>query len=585
MLDKFKDFLDQENNSNLVIIIASILILLIIVVFILFIFKAKKKKYRRSLDSLRLKIQNLKQHEVIKNYSSYDNLKNDQKLGILILRWKKEIEKLVREIDAQYSMLDVLEDAIDQNNYQYFISLKESFYKDIKDLEQKADKFKNEVVEYIDMASDNRKYVSKYYDMVNELKEQFNKNIHLYETNQDQVEAYFTSIENKFIKCQHYIDKSAFVDADNIASNIFKDIKVLENYIENSPKILEKISANLLPKFSKIKKMSANFTEKEMNLMNIKFDEDYQIYYGKLKNIICEINSFSINDFESDLTEIDEFLVKLCDKLEYGSDNKNYILNQIHLQKDNIKKIENTGKNFVSIFKVVNGSYNITESEINLIEQMIINTEEIHIRLSSLIRQFDTLELTYEEIKQQLGQISSEISKITKELDKNLIIIDDIYKDEKNAREEITIMTEKINGTKKYIKFANLDEQDKYLKIIRSLSLELNSLYLLIGSFPIDIIKLNESLKILVNKVEKTTRDINSKVYKMLLAEFVLIYANRYFYNSEYQKNLIIAEDLFYNHNYSKAYDKAMSVLESISPLNKQIILNKYQEKFSEIFN
>ncbi len=585
MLDKFKDFLDQNENTNLVIIIASIFILLIVVVFILFIFKAKKKKYRKSLDSLRLKIQNLKQHDVIKNYSSYDNLKNDQKLGILILKWKKEIDKLVREIDAQYSMLDVLEDAIDQNNYQYFISLKESFHKDLKDLEQKADKFKNEIVEYIDMASDNRKYVSKYYDMVGELKEHYNKNKHLYETNQNQVEDYFASIENKFIKCQNYIDKSAFVDADNIASNIFKEIKVLENYIENSPKILEKISDNLLPKFSELKKMSANFTENEMKQMNVKFEETYQFYYSKLKEIIKDINSFSINDFDIEIKEIDEFLSKFCEKLEYESENKSYILNQIHIQKDNIKKIENTGKNFISIFKVVNGSYNITESEIKLIEQMIIDIEEINSRLTNLISQFDTLEITYEEIKQQLSQIAYEILTITKELDKNLIVIDNIYKDEKSAREEITMMTEKINGTKKYIKFAKLDEQEKYLKIIQNLSLELNSLYLLIGSFPIDIVKLNESLKTLVVKVENTTKEINSKVYKMLLAEFVLIYANRYFYKVEYQKDLLIAEDLFYKHNYSKSYDKAMFVLELINPLNKKIILNKYHEKFSEIFS
>ncbi len=584
MIESFKAFLGREENLKLFIIITSFVILFAILVIVLLIFNVKKKKYRKSLDTLRTRIQRLKQHEVIKNYGSYDNLKSDPKLGMLVLRWKKEIEKLVREIDAQYSMLDVLEDAIDQNNYQYFLGLKNAFNKDVGELEEKADKFKDEIIEYIDMASDNRKYIHKYHDMVAELKVKYKSNISSYEGNKVRVEKYFKEIEDNFLECQNFIEHSQFSEADNIASNIFKEIKVLENYINNSPKILERVNTVILPKFSELKKLSERFTDDDFKIMKMNFNIQYNIFNGELEKLIEEVNSFKIDDFEIKLKEIEEFLVTYNKKLDIEQENKQFIIKNLIMLQDNISKIEVTAKNFNSIFKIVQGSYNITANDIHTIAEILTNIEHITARLSSLDKQFETHEVAYDEIKSQIEFVAIEITKISKELDSHLNIIDEIYQDEKTAREQISTMTEKINGTKKYIKYANLDEQNRYLNIIKQLNLEVSNLYMLLNTFPIDIVQLNDMLKVLVNKVDKTTQDINGILYKILLSEFCIMYANRYFSNMEFQKELLIAENLFYKKSYTRAYEKIMNVLDTINPDEKKFVLDKYQLKFGEIF-
>ena len=585
MLDKIKDFIQEGNNLTTIIIIASFVGIFILLVVILLLLGLKKKKFRKQLGYIRSKIEELKQHEVIKNYTAYDNLKSDQKLGMLVLKWKKEIEKFIREVDAQFSMLDVLEDAINQGNYQYFVSLVVNIEKDIQELEEKANKYKEEIIEYVDMASDNRKYINKYHEMYQELKQEYITNCEVFKENKERIERFFNDLDKKFSKCYKFIDNSEFTEADNIASEIFKDIKVIENYLHKAPQIITRINDEIIPKLYQLSNFAEKFTINELLSLNVDFKKQLDRYTKEIKRILEELNSFEVSDFEGSLQEIEYYISNTITRLEKESKNKEYLVDSLTSHKTQLLKIENTAKNFISIFKIVIGSYNITNKEIEAMETLLDNVKIIKEKLNVLEHQLTQKDLSYNEMINEVKFIKNEISSISQELDGNLVIIDEIYKDEKAAREQINLMTEKINGTKKYIKYANLDNQDKYLNILKQLNQELAQLYVLLGTFPIDIVKLNNAVKVFVNRVENITQEINRVIYKTLLAEFVIVYANRYFKNTDYQEDLLIAEDLFYKRNYNSAYEKAMEVLEKINVKNKKIVLEKYQAQFNEIFS
>lgn len=585
MLKQIEDFIKDGNNLTILIVIASIVGVIIILILILFLLSLKKKKYRKQLNLIRIKIENLRQHEVIKNYNAYDNLKSDQKLGMLVLKWKKEIENFIREVDAHYSMLDVLEDAISQGNYQYFITLKVNIEKDVQELEEKANKYQEEIIEYVDMASDNRKYIDKYQEMIQDIKQDYISKSNLFKDNKERIEKYFNEIDKKFTLCYRYIESSNFSDADNVASEIFKDIKIIENYVTKAPNIIKKINEDIRPKLNQLNDIAKKFTDEELQALNIDCKKQVNYYMMELNNILNSINAFELTDYTSQLQEIEYYLANTISRLEKESINKDYILDNFQIQKSELLKIEKTARNFIAIFKMVTGSYNITNKEIEDMEALLSNIELIKGNLKRLENYISLNQLTFNEAIGEIEKINNEILVISKELDKNLVVIDEIYKDEKTAREQINLMTEKINGTKKYIKYANLDNQDKYLKVLKQLNQDLAQLYVLLGSFPIDIVKLNQAVKVFVNRVENTTQEINRIIYKILLTEFVLMYANRYFKNKEYQKQLLLAEELFYQKNYNKAYEIVMNVLEEIDVRNKKLVLEKYQEKFNEIFS
>lgn len=580
-----KDVLGEGNETTAIIAIVVTSILLVIGFGFLIFFNSKKKKCRKLLDFLRAKIQTVKQNDAIKNYSTYDNLKNDEKLGLLVVRWKKSIEVLVREIDAQYSMLDVLEDSINSNKFKNFYSLYSQVEKDVIDLENRAEELNDEIAEYINKASDNRKYISKYKEMFTELVEGYHQREEAYVDVQGNINELIEHLNKQFSLCQKHIKNSQFEEADKVASNIFDEIKALDHYLEVIPKLFDQINQQIEPKCKELKELNNYFNEEELAVIDETYLKQYEKYLKLKTQINQNVRDLQIEHTESHIIDLENFLDRFITILSKELNSKNYIIKTINYQKEYLLKIENTTKNFVSIFKVVSGTYNVSEDEVKTIEEIIYEIERIKQLLNTYEAAFNEKNTAFESLKNNLESTYSELTKISKHLDQNIKVIDEIYSDEKNAREKIALMTEKINGTKKFIKVANLNTQHDDLNMIKQINLQLTDIYVLLSEFPIDIIKLNQLIDEMTNKVEKMTKDINNKIYKALLTEYAILYANRYFSNKEMGKEITQAENLFYGNQFDKAYEKIMSSFDKNQPKVKRIILDKFQVKFNEIFN
>jgi septation ring formation regulator len=571
------------NSLHIYLIIGAAALLLIGGLVILLIFNSKKKRCRDLLDVLRTKIHNLKETEAILNYSTYDNLKNDEKLGMLVMRWKKSIEILVREVDAQYSMLDVLDDSIISNKFKNFYTLYQQVDKDVKGLENRANELNDEIAEYINKASDNRKYISKYQEMYHELKEQYQQNKKRYEGSQASLLKLMEAIEEAFTECQTLIKNSQFEEADATASYIFDQIKHYDHLLEVLPKYDERLIEEIKPKYQKLSELKYQFNETELQMIDTKFIQSFQANTELINQIENDIKNLTIEETVNHLEKCEEFLDHYSERLSTELNSKNYIIHNMNYQKEYLTKIENTAKNFISVFRMVSSSY--TEKDLKNIEEIILEVDQIKGKLQEYEDLFDEKQTSFEILKKKLEETYQGLTKISKYLDENIRVIDEIYSDEKIAREKIALMTEKINGTKKFITYANLGTKEEDLKVIKHLNQKLTEIYVLLSDFPIDIVKLNELIDAMINKVEKMTKDINNQLYKALLTEYAILYANRYFKENDYRNDILSAENHFYNQNMGKAYDKIMSLFERIDPNIKRVVLEKYQTKFNALFN
>jgi septation ring formation regulator EzrA len=584
MIFLINQYFNKLNNQALLIIVSVVAVLFIGLTVVLLYFNSKKKKCRKVLEIIRARIQALKQNDVIKNYSTYDSLKNDQKLGLLVVRWKKSIESLVREIDAQYAMIDVLEDAINRNKFTYFYSLAESIDKDLKEFEAKAYELNDEIGEYINKASDNRRYINKYFDMFNELVVKIHAEKTVFQETVHEIETYVAKIKDEFASCQSLIKASKFDEADETASVVFNHIKMLHRFIDEVPDYLKTTDEVLVIQYKELESIVKHFSDDELDLIDVGIKDKLLETKNKLQGLKANIKLETLDQVKEDVEALEVFLETSIKRLTKEFDCKKYIIQNISYQQDYLAKLEKTAKNFISIFKVVEGSYNIAESDISSIEHFINHIDEIKESIFDIETAYHQKQTSFATLKQQLEATHQELISISKHLDQQIEIIDEIYHDEKEAREKIALLTDKINGTKKYIKYANLSHQANQLKQIKQLNLELSQLYVFLSDFPIDIVKLNQKLELMTNKVEQITKDINNTIYKTLLTEYALLYANRFYTDKQMINEIKAAETLFYHNQYKEAYEKIMLLFDKIDPTIKNTVLENYQDKFAEIF-
>lgn len=579
-MDLLKQLLD--NKTLLIGVIAAIgFIILFMIVSMLLSFK--KKKTRKILLAMEKKIQQLKETDAIKNYATYDNLKNDEKLGMLVFRWKRSIEDLVKEIDALLNLTDVLEDAIDNNKYKNFFSLYQQIENDYRELLRRSEELNDEIAEYVTKASDNRKYISKYQEMFTELVSKYLSNHTLYFKSHESIDQMIDQIKTQFQTCRSHIQESRFDEADKVAAKIFDQIKLFNRHLDEIPEFYRIMHEEIEPKFNELSVLRQNFTDQELNMFDSTFRDLYQSYLQTKAKMYQDLIQLETDHFKDQLNNLNHFLDHYLQLLNRELANKKYIEENIKYQKEYLKKVENTAKNFISIFRMINKSYN--ERDVESIEEIIIEIEKLKAKLHELEELFEQKEVHFGRIKGELEISHQVLTRISNYLDDHISIIDEIYSDEKEAREKIHQITEKINGTKKFIKYANLIDQEKDLLTIKQLNTNLSKIYQLFSDFPLDIVAINDLINEMTQNVDRVTKDINNKIYKALLIEHALIYANRYYANPKYRPIILQAEQLFFKQDLVKANEVIMNMFDQIDPQIKRVIYDQFQMKFNALFN
>lgn len=584
-MNQISQLLEQLNNKHIILglVIAGIALLLMIFLIISFSSSRHKSKCYKVLEQLRERIVQLKEQDIINNYMAYDHLRNDETLGLLIARWKKNIESLVQEVDAQFSLLDVLEDAIVSRKYKNFYSLSEQVRSDVEALEQRADELSDELSEYIDQASDNRKYIHKYLEMFQELVQHYKTNHETYQQVENSFELIIQVIHSHFELCQEQIEESRFDEADQTASKIFEAINDFDRYLKDVPEIQDMLKNTIEPKFNQFFTYLKYFTNEELMLLDERLIDEIEAYQTLKEQIEDDLLSLNLDTIKEDIIKLENFLDYNNERLNTEHSNKAFIEEQIQFQQEYMEKIEKNARNFIALLSVVQIPYD--EEDIQQIETMLPTLDALKNSLQRAEEIYSNRQVTFDVMKKRLEQSRFELEKISKFLDDKVKVVDHIYQDEKVVRKQLKELTEKINGTKKFIKIARLNSFKEDLQTITDLNIELTEVYLLLSEFPIDIVKVNEELERMVNKVEEITKTMNSKLYKAMLVEYLLVYCNRYYHKKDYQLTLKQAHEAFNNADYDEANDIVMELLESIDEKLKREVLDSFQQEFQAIFN
>ncbi|ERJ13635.1 septation ring formation regulator EzrA [Haloplasma contractile] len=580
------------NTNNLAYFIIGIGFLIFIGFIILLIVRnGKRKKFRNKLDELKGRVAKLRNHDLFEDVNKYEKLRSDKKVGLLVLKWKKSLEELIKEIDAQNSMLDVLEDALYTRNYDYFETLYYDILKDVEQLNDKIIGFTDELKEYIDTAIDSRKYVDKYFENFNTCKKEFLENKSNYNGSCDHIHQFLEQTDEKFMVCRQFIEDVEYEEADELAIEISRDIKFLEIIIDSLPKYYKTINEQIIPEFENLESITSNYDDEEFALLGENFKEQFNAYRKKIISIKSNIDQLEIREIDYELEDLISFIETVNNKFREEMKIKNGIGETLKVQIEDIEKLHDKAKHYSAIFNIVKGAYNITDNDIAEINEINNDTTHIQDKIMNINEAFNAKTKSYNDINDLLEESELDLEKISSKLDSKLVIINEIFDDEKKAEEKIKKLKEKIDGTKKYVNHANLLNRDEHLTKISDLNKEITTLFKLLSRFPIDIIKLNKLLEKTSAKLENTTKEINSITYKAMLSEYAYIYANRYFNNNEsdehnkYKTDLIQVENAFNNGDYQKAFDRIMSLLSKVNPEMKKEIIEKFQNKFSEMFN
>jgi septation ring formation regulator len=555
------------NSVLLITISAFILAVILIIVTIVIIKRNQNKKYKKEIEELDIRKNNLigvpvlSEITKVKELIKTDNLKN--KLDDWDNTFTTIRDEKIPELTDLISEADFL---IDRKDYKQAVKKITNIEIEINSLKKKTDHLLEEVKLITNSEERNRALITKLKIVYREDQNKFERSKKEYGVIADYLEKEIDNIDDLFAKFEKAMDNNDYVSVE-------KKINLLDDKITKLGKLLEDIptivlmATVLVPNkideaityYYRMKRdgYPLDYLNVEYNIKEIKNKIDNIMENLKkleLGESIIELKTFIeyfnelYNDFDKEKECKDLFRQNIKD-FSYKIDNINKVVRDIYLQIDDIKY-----------------NYNLSDEDINKFSILNKNLEKINQDYKILVDQGKMKTFAYSKLVDELNGLSLKLSRLQDDLDFQLRSITSMKDDETRAREQLATIENLLKKAKYRLKdykipvipssyYIELTEaQDAIREIIKELDRK-----------PIVIKILNirvDTARDLVFKIYNKTNDM-IKIASM--SEKIIIYGNRY--RSSYEEidiALTKAEELFKRGKYKESLDLSMKSLSFI---------------------
>ena len=551
----------------LITISAFILAVILIIVTIVIIKRNQNKKYKKEIEELDIRKNNLigvpvlSEITKVKELIKTDNLKN--KLDDWDNTFTTIRDEKIPELTDLISEADFL---IDRKDYKQAVKKITNIEIEINSLKKKTDHLLEEVKLITNSEERNRALITKLKIVYREDQNKFERSKKEYGVIADYLEKEIDNIDDLFAKFEKAMDNNDYVSVE-------KKINLLDDKITKLGKLLEDIptivlmATVLVPNkideaityYYRMKRdgYPLDYLNVEYNIKEIKNKIDNIMENLKkleLGESIIELKTFVeyfnelYNDFDKE-KECKDLFRQNIKEFSYKIDNINKVVRDIYLQIDDIKY-----------------NYNLSDEDINKFSILNKNLEKINQDYKILVDQGKMKTFAYSKLVDELNGLSLKLSRLQDDLDFQLRSITSMKDDETRAREQLATIENLLKKAKYRLKdykipvipssyYIELTEaQDAIREIIKELDRK-----------PIVIKILNirvDTARDLVFKIYNKTNDM-IKIASM--SEKIIIYGNRY--RSSYEEidmALTKAEELFKRGKYKESLDLSMKSLSFI---------------------
>ena len=497
----------------LITISAFILAVILIIVTIVIIKRNQNKKYKKEIEELDIRKNNLigvpvlSEITKVKELIKTDNLKN--KLDDWDNTFTTIRDEKIPELTDLISEADFL---IDRKDYKQAVKKITNIEIEINSLKKKTDHLLEEVKLITNSEERNRALITKLKIVYREDQNKFERSKKEYGVIADYLEKEIDNIDDLFAKFEKAMDNNDYVSVE-------KKINLLDDKITKLGKLLEDIPTIVLM---------------ATVLVPNKIDEAITYYYRMKRD-----------GYPLDYLNVEYNIKEIKDKI----DNINNVVRDLYLKIDDIKY-----------------NYNLSDEDINKFSILNKNLEKINQDYKILVDQGKMKTFAYSKLVDELNGLSLKLSRLQDDLDFQLRSITSMKDDETRAREQLATIENLLKKAKYRLKdykipvipssyYIELTEaQDAIREIIKELDRK-----------PIVIKILNirvDTARDLVFKIYNKTNDM-IKIASM--SEKIIIYGNRY--RSSYEEidiALTKAEELFKRGKYKESLDLSMKSLSFI---------------------
>lgn len=554
-----------------------IFLIILILVILIFLLKKRRNNYINKIISRLEKEKNLLINVPILNeLSKVEALVKNNKLQEKYDNWKLKFEIIKQEsipdIDDMLIEADFL---IDKGKYkevyEYFANIEIRIY----EIKTRVKKILSEIKEITSSEEKNRDTVIKLKGIYRNLKSRFEKTEADYEETAKTIRLQFETIEKRFQEFEIVMDKKDYEEAIYV-------VKGLTEMLDHMTIVINEIPEIMLMGKSLIPKRTEDVSEEYIKLTREGYYLDYlNVEYNiietekKVSVIFDKVRVLNLEDVSFELKTILEYFDSLFNDFETEKLTRKYYEEGIVNFNKKLKQTDKVLRLFIDKIPQMSKDFNIDE---NLSE----SADMFKTELDKIINDYNLLEnfnqnhmSPYSKLNQELEKISLKLTKLNEKLNSLLQKVGNLKEDELRAKGQLEDIKNLLKKSKYDIRKNRLPIiTENYYTELNEASEAIEEIQKELTKKPIDIETLNvrvDTARDLVFKLHNTTNDM---VRLSLLAEYAIVYGNKYRSSKPLvNEALVEAEKLFFKGEYKKSLEVSIDSLDAVEPgIHKKIL-------------
>lgn len=577
-MDKVFTVIEPTNPIDpmvIALIAVGVVVVLAIVFFFLIKFVFIPNKLKKDIRDLDRRFQYLHSLLIGQDAQCIKRLEIVSRTNLLYVDIHTRYLKKFKEVRDKYDShaqqtINHLKDLVDEKKYKQLKEALSDARDTIASYEKEVNSLNNDLLRVIKPEEDCRQASLTLKETLRRVKQDYYAKEGDLQLVKESFDAIFSHIEQLFTQFEEYVESAQYEDANEILPQVDGILKQVGNALKELPNLCALV-VNIIPeKISSLENAYEILNRDQYPLSHLisvqTFKEmrvEVQILTTKIKqfnlsgvsteldNMISRIEEyFRLFDEEKEArakfeeqndeiyrieTLIERRFIKLCNNVPEVS--KVYVINEEHTQ--NIEKIRE------SINRVGNLK-RILDTYIHTVPKRPFTV---------LVEKMDELKEASDEVITQMDDFSNYLVSLKNDSQEAYRLITDYYFKTKQAEETIR-------------KIFNSHIEEKYKEQIARLYEIINEINNLLYTVPIDVDKVNENVKELMeigSQILDNDGAIMQDYNMQILAENAIIYANRNRADfSDVNQLLLQAEELFANGEFEQAYVSAGNVLQKI---------------------
>ncbi|MFD1038152.1 septation ring formation regulator EzrA [Virgibacillus byunsanensis] len=483
--------------------------------------------------------------------------------------WKERWEYIVtKELPDIEEFLFDAEESADRYRFSNARKMTKKVEQILQSIEKDIEIMLGELDELLQSEETSRKEIEQIQPNIKALRKKLSQNRYQYGKAEVRFEVEIDEIDEQLSKYHELVKAGDYHEAHQIVDDIKYNLEQLQEQLDEFPVIYKACKQELPAQLDDLLSGLREMKDDGYRVEHLGFEKEIHNYHRRLLDCVHSLEKGIVSEAKTITSEIEERMKEMYQLLEKEAIAKSFMETKIpsyrHLLDDLDRNFHETKTEVENLKK----TYFFEDSDMERYLTLEKTISQLKSQLNEISSQMDDEETSHVELRKELESGFQRVEEIQQAHAQFKKSIQNLRKDELEAKEKLSDMREHIQHVNRKLKKSNIPGVPSYIWNIMDEAIEKNRRVLkALEKQPLDVTEVQQAL----TEAKAVVNDVGEKSEVMLdqafLTEQVIQYANRY--RSQYPllaAKLAESERLFRSYEYELALEQAAKAIEEIEP-------------------